>query len=111
MPNEIELGETANIPSARYVYSEIMKEINNCGCTLREGEPEHKWRQDDWNKLLHEDRYFHGKQLAELLMDLHKNEYQFEQPRYMRTNADLFRMQLTLSFMGHVMRITDYFFH
>jgi hypothetical protein len=50
-----------------------------------------------------------GKQIAELLMDLRKNEYQFEQPRYMRTNADLFGMHLILPFIGDVMRITDHF--
>jgi hypothetical protein len=42
VPDEIELGETANIPSARYMYGKVVEKINNGGSAFWKGKPKYE---------------------------------------------------------------------
>jgi hypothetical protein len=44
---KVEFGEATDVATPIHVNSEVTEEINDGGCTLRKGIPEHEWRQYD----------------------------------------------------------------
>lgn len=75
MSLKIELGKAAHVASPIYMDREFPEEIDDCWCTQREGEPQHKGRKNHRDDLLNKYQDFHSKQLPELLVYLQKKEF------------------------------------